>query len=124
MQIFNFLTILGLLLFGLIIYDLNETNLNKSTDMLSQIRSYPLLLLSMNFWPPTLVSAFSFSIFGLFFVGAPFVAVKSLWSISITNWTALGFYTFRVCTWKHHRWKNSRPIFYEAPINYWINLTH
>ena len=76
MQIFNFLTILGLLLFGLIIYDLNETNLNKSTDMLSQIRSYPLLLLSMNFWPPTLVSAFSFSIFGLFFVGAPFVAVN------------------------------------------------
>ena len=76
MQIFNFLTILGLLLFGLIIYDLNETNLNKSTDMLSQIKSYPLLLLSMGFWPPTLVSAFSFSIFGLFFVGAPFVAVK------------------------------------------------
>ena len=76
MQIFNFLTILGLLLFGLIIYDLNETNLHKSKDMLSQIKSYPLLLLSMNFWPPTLVSAFSFSIFGLFFVGAPFVAVK------------------------------------------------
>ena len=44
--------------------------------MLSQIKSYPLLLLSINFWPPTLVSAFSFSIFGLFFVGAPFVAVK------------------------------------------------
>ena len=76
MQIFSVLTILGLLLFGLIIYDLNETNLNKSTDMLSQIKSYPLLLFSMNFWPPTLVSAFSFSIFGLFFVGAPFVAVK------------------------------------------------
>ena len=30
----------------------------------------------MNFWPPTLVSAFSFSIFGIFFVGAPFVAAK------------------------------------------------
>ena len=76
MQIFNFLTILGLLLFGLIIFDLNETNLNKSPNMLSQIKSYPLLLLSMNFWPPTLVSAFSFSIFGIFFVGAPFVAVN------------------------------------------------
>ncbi len=76
MQIFNFLTILSLLLFGLIIYDLNETNLNKSPNMLSQIKSYPLLLLSMNFWPPTFVSAFSFSIFGIFFVGAPFVAVK------------------------------------------------
>ena len=45
-------------------------------NMLSQIKSYPLLLLSMNFWPPTLVSAFSFSIFGIFFVGAPFVAVN------------------------------------------------
>ena len=76
MQIFNFLTILGLLLFGLIIYDLDETNLNRSSNMLSQIKSYPLLLLSMNFWPPTLVSAFSFSIFGIFFVGAPFVAVN------------------------------------------------
>ena len=76
MQIFNFLTILGLLLFGLIIYDLDETNLNRSPSMLSQIKSYPLLLLSMNFWPPTLVSAFSFSIFGIFFVGAPFVAVS------------------------------------------------
>ena len=76
MQIFNFLTILGLLLFGLIIYDLDETNLNRSANMLSQIKSYPLLLLSMNFWPPTLVSAFSFSIFGIFFVGAPFVAVN------------------------------------------------
>ena len=76
MQIFNFLTILGLLLFGLIIFDLDETNLNRSPNMLSQIKSYPLLLLSMNFWPPTLVSAFSFSIFGIFFVGAPFVAVN------------------------------------------------
>ena len=76
MQIFNFLTILGLLLFGLILYDLDETNLNRSPNMLSQIKSYPLLLLSMNFWPPTLVSAFSFSIFGIFFVGAPFVAVN------------------------------------------------
>ena len=76
MQIFNFLTILGLLVFGLIIYDLDETNLNRSANMLSQIKSYPLLLLSMNFWPPTLVSAFSFSIFGIFFVGAPFVAVN------------------------------------------------
>ena len=76
MQIFNFLTILGLILFGLIIYDLDETNLNRSANMLSQIKSYPLLLLSMNFWPPTLVSAFSFSIFGIFFVGAPFVAVN------------------------------------------------
>ena len=76
MQIFNFLTILGLLLFGLIIYDLDETNLSRSPNMLSQIKSYPLLLLSMNFWPPTLVSAFSFSIFGIFFVGAPFVAVN------------------------------------------------
>ena len=76
MQIFNFLTILGLLIFGLIFYDLDETNLNRSPNMLSQIKSYPLLLLSMNFWPPTLVSAFSFSIFGIFFVGAPFVAVN------------------------------------------------
>ena len=74
MQIFNFLTALGLFLFVLIIFDLKETNFNKSESMINQIKSYPLLLSSMNFWPPTLVSAFSFSIFGIFFVGAPFVA--------------------------------------------------
>ena len=76
MQIFNFLTALGLFLFVLIIFDLKETNFNKSESMINQIKSYPLLLSSMNFWPPTLVSAFSFSIFGIFFVGAPFVAAK------------------------------------------------
>ena len=76
MQIFNFLTVLGLFLFVLIIFDLKETNFNKSKSMINQIKSYPLLLSSMKFWPPTLVSAFSFSIFGIFFVGAPFVAAK------------------------------------------------
>jgi DHA1 family bicyclomycin/chloramphenicol resistance-like MFS transporter len=76
MQIFNFLTVLGLFLFVLIIFDLKETNFNKSESMINQIKSYPLLLSSMNFWPPTLVSAFSFSIFGIFFVGAPYVAAK------------------------------------------------
>ena len=76
MQIFNFLTLLGFFLFVLIVYDLKETNFNRSANMLSQIKSYPLLLSSMKFWPPTLVSAFSFSIFGIFFVGAPYVAAK------------------------------------------------
>ena len=76
MQIFSFLTALGFFLFVLIIYDLKETNFNRSTSMLDQIKSYPLLLSSIKFWPPTLVSAFSFSIFGIFFVGAPFVAAK------------------------------------------------
>ena len=76
MQIFSFLTALGFFLFVLIIYDLKETNFNRSTSMLEQIKSYPLLLSSIKFWPPTLVSAFSFSIFGIFFVGAPFVAAK------------------------------------------------
>ena len=76
MQIFNFLTLLGFFLFVLIVYDLKETNFNRSANMLSQIKSYPLLLSSIKFWPPTLVSAFSFSIFGIFFVGAPYVAAK------------------------------------------------
>ena len=76
MQIFSFLTLLGFFLFVLIVYDLKETNFNRSASMLSQIKSYPLLLSSMQFWPPTLVSAFSFSIFGIFFVGAPFVAAE------------------------------------------------
>jgi DHA1 family bicyclomycin/chloramphenicol resistance-like MFS transporter len=76
MQIFNFLTLLGFFLFVLIVFDLKETNFNRSASMLSQIKSYPLLLSSMKFWPPTLVSAFSFSIFGIFFVGAPYVAAK------------------------------------------------
>ena len=65
----------------------------------------------MKFWPPTLVSAFSFSIFGIFFVGAPFVAVK-VYNLSPSQIGLLmAFMPLGICTWKHHCWKTSRPDF-------------
>ncbi len=74
LNIFTFLSILGFLIFLLAFFDLQETNLRKSKSLFSQIKNYPILFTSSKFWPPTIVSSFSFSIFGIFFVGAPFVA--------------------------------------------------
>ena len=92
--------------------------------MLSQIKSYPLLLLSMNFWPPTLVSAFSFSIFGIFFVGAPFVAVN-VYGLSpsqiglLLAFIPLGFVPGNIIVGKIvDRFSN------QAPFNSWINVAY
>ena len=74
--IFLFLTFLSLLLLALIMIDLKETHFRKSKDIFSQIKTYPSLITSLNFWLPTSTFALSFSIFGIFFIGGPYVAVK------------------------------------------------
>ncbi len=74
--IFLFLTFLSLLLLALIMIDLKETHFNKSKDIFSQIKTYPNLITSLDFWLPTSTFALSFSIFGIFFIGGPYVAVK------------------------------------------------
>ena len=73
---FLFLTFLSLLLLALIMIDLKETHFHKSKDIFSQIKTYPTLITSLNFWLPTSTFALSFSIFGIFFIGGPYVAVK------------------------------------------------
>ena len=74
--IFLFLSFLSLLLLALIMIDLKETHFHKSKDIFSQIKTYPTLITSLNFWLPTSTFALSFSIFGIFFIGGPYVAVK------------------------------------------------
>ena len=74
--IFLFLTFLSLLLLILIMIDLKETHFHRSKDIFSQIKTYPTLITSLDFWLPTSTFALSFSIFGIFFIGGPYVAVK------------------------------------------------
>ena len=74
--IFLFLTFLSLFLLALIMIDLKETHFQRSKDIFSQIKTYPTLITSLDFWLPTFTFALSFSIFGIFFIGGPYVAVK------------------------------------------------
>lgn len=74
--IFLFLSFLGILLLILIVTDLKETHFQRSKDIFAQIKSYPTLLASLDFWLPTITFALSFSIFGIFFIGGPYIAVK------------------------------------------------
>ena len=74
--IFLFLTFLSVFLLTLIMIDLRETHLHRSKDIFSQIKTYPTLITSLDFWLPTSTFALSFSIFGIFFIGGPYVAVK------------------------------------------------
>ena len=74
--IFLFLTFLSLFLLTLIMIDLKETHFHRSKDIFSQIKTYPTLITSLDFWLPTFTFALSFSIFGIFFIGGPYVAVK------------------------------------------------
>jgi DHA1 family bicyclomycin/chloramphenicol resistance-like MFS transporter len=87
--IFNFLLILGLLILILLFFELEETNLTKSKSIFHQAECYPLLLKSQKFWIPTFVSSFSFSVFGVFFIGGPFVAANTF-GLSPT-WTGIFF---------------------------------
>ena len=84
LQVLVFLALLGVVVLYLIITDLQETNLTKSESILAQLKSYPLLLKSNKFWPPTLVSSFSFSVFGIFFVGGPYIA-SSIYEMSASQ---------------------------------------
>ena len=56
--------------------DLRETHFQKSKDIFSQIKTYPTLITNLDFLLPTFTFALSFSIFGIFFIGGPYVAVK------------------------------------------------
>ena len=94
--IFLFLTFLSVFLLTLIMIDLRETHLHRSKDIFSQIKTYPTLITSLDFWLPTSTFALSFSIFGIFFIGGPYVAVK-VFSLSPTvmgiclSFPALGY---------------------------------
>jgi len=72
--IFNLLSLLGITILLLIFFDLRETNSCQSSSIFAQAKNYSQLLKSPKFWVPTFVSSWSFAVFGVFFVGGPFVA--------------------------------------------------
>jgi Bcr/CflA subfamily drug resistance transporter len=83
----TFLSI-GVALLALCWFDLTETNSNRSDSMLAQMRTYPELLRSGEFWGYTLCTAFSTSAFYVFLGGVPVVA-SAVFGITPAK---LGFY--------------------------------
>jgi Bcr/CflA subfamily drug resistance transporter len=83
----TFLSI-GIALLALCWFDLTETNSNPSDSMLAQMRTYPELLRSGEFWGYTLCTAFSTSAFYVFLGGVPVVA-SAVFGITPAK---LGFY--------------------------------
>jgi DHA1 family bicyclomycin/chloramphenicol resistance-like MFS transporter len=70
---FSMLLILGVIIGGIIYFDLGETNLNPSTSFLAQARDYPELFRSRRFWGYALTAAFASGSFFAFLGGAPFI---------------------------------------------------
>src|SRR5690606_31541466 len=55
-----------------------ETNHTRSSSMLAQLRTYPVLFRSRRFWGYTLTAAFTSSTFFAFLGGGPYVATEIL----------------------------------------------
>jgi DHA1 family bicyclomycin/chloramphenicol resistance-like MFS transporter len=70
---FSMLLILGVIIGGIIYFDLGETNLNPSPSFLAQARDYPELFRSRRFWGYALTAAFASGSFFAFLGGAPFI---------------------------------------------------
>ena len=66
--------ILGASVFTLCWFDLRETNKQRSTSMLAQLRAYPDLFCSRRFWGYAVCMAFSVGAFFIYLTGAPIVA--------------------------------------------------
>ena len=64
----------GVLALVVVFLDLGETNHAKSSGMLAQVRAYPELFGSRQFWGYTLTAAFNAGTFFAFLGGGPFVA--------------------------------------------------
>ena len=71
--VFWFLFGAGVLVIGLIWFDLGETNAHKSTSFGRQFKDYPELITSRRFWGYCLASAFASGAFFAYLGGAPFV---------------------------------------------------
>ena len=68
----------GAVAFIIVFLDLGETNHNRSSSMLAQVRTYPVLFRSRRFWGYTLTAAFTSSTFFAFLGGGPYVATEIL----------------------------------------------
>lgn len=77
-SVFIFMIGFGLVVFTLCYFDLGETNDNKSTSLLQQVRDYPELMRSRRFWGYTMSAAFASGAYFSLLGGAPFVATEHL----------------------------------------------
>ena len=75
---FGLLFAFGLAALALTVWDLGETNVNRSTSMLRQFGAYPELVRSRRFWGYTLTATFASGAFFSFLGGGPFVASEIL----------------------------------------------
>lgn len=71
---FFFTTIAGLAILLIVVFDLSETNHNRTTSMGAQFRAYPELLTSRRFWGFSFSAMFAAGTFFAFLGGAPYVA--------------------------------------------------
>ena len=85
---FALLFLFGLIGLVLTVWDLGETNHNRSPSMLRQFGAYPELVRSRRFWGYTLTATFASGAFFSFLGGGPFVATAILGM----NTSELGFY--------------------------------
>jgi DHA1 family bicyclomycin/chloramphenicol resistance-like MFS transporter len=73
-SVFYFTALAGAAVLLIVIFDLEETNLNQTASMGSQFRSYPELVTSRRFWGFSFTALFASGTFFAFLGGAPYVA--------------------------------------------------
>ena len=66
--------VFGLIAFGFVLFDLGETNRNRTASFGAQFRAYPELLTSRRFWGYAATAGFTSGQFFAFLGGGPFVA--------------------------------------------------
>lgn len=69
---------LGLIALGFALFDLNETNRNRSDSLAAQFRAYPQLLGAGRFWAYVLTASCTGGAFFAFIGGGPFIATEML----------------------------------------------
>lgn len=85
---FSVTLVFGIVVFGMVMADMGETNKYPSANFAAQFRSYPELIRSRRFWGYALSAAFTSGSFFAYLGGAPYVSVTHL-GLSPSE---LGFY--------------------------------
>ncbi|MBL8578533.1 MAG: multidrug effflux MFS transporter [Mesorhizobium sp.] len=70
--------VFGLVALAIILFDLRETNIQRSDSFAAQFKAYPSLLGSAKFWSYALTAAFTAGGFFAFISGGPYVATEML----------------------------------------------
>ena len=70
---FSMLLIVGVIVGGILFFDLGETNRHRSASFTAQLKDYPELFRSRRFWGYCLTAAFASGSFFAFLGGAPFI---------------------------------------------------